>query len=279
MFQYAIGRNLALKYNSELILDLKDYEKNNKHKFSLLSFPIKAQIKSTNVIKYLFLFPQIQNPLFLKTLKFFRWFLRKNVYFEKSLNFDDSVFTIKPDLYINGYFQSEKYFKNIGSIIKNEFQFEVGKSEYEKKILGISNLKNSVALHIRRGDYVNNNVHGVTSFDYFVRALIFLESKLVDALNICVFSDDANWTKNNIHFDNRFNVFFSENNKKALPHIDLMLMSKFNHQIITNSTFSWWSAWLNSNESKIVIAPKIWFLDSDLQNQSFDLIPSDWIRI
>jgi hypothetical protein len=279
MFQYAVGRNLALKNNAVLILDLKDYEKNNKHFFSLLSFPVVAKTNYSDNYAFKFLFPEIQNKIFSILLKMFRFLFKKNVFIENELFFDNSIFKLKPDLYVSGYFQSERYFEDISNVIKNDFKAELGNSYYEKYILDIAKRNNSIALHVRRGDYLNTNVHGVTTVDYFFSALNYFEEVLNGSLNVCVFSDDVLWAKNNLLFPKSVFIYFADDSGLSLPHIDLILMSKFKHQIISNSTFSWWSAWLNSNKSKIVIAPKIWFLDSDLQNQSFDLVPYNWVRI
>lgn len=279
MFQYAIGRKLSIKYNAMLILDLKDYDKNNKHFFSLLSFPVEAKINYSVNYTFKFLFPEIQTKILSILLKMFRFIFRKNVFIEDKLFFDNSIFKLKPDLYVSGYFQSERYFEDISNVIKNDFRAELGNSYYEKYILDIAERNNSIALHVRRGDYLNTNVHGVTTVDYFFRALNYFEEVLNGSLNVCVFSDDVLWAKNNLLFPKSVIIYFADDSGLSLPHIDLILMSKFKHQIISNSTFSWWSAWLNSNKSKIVIAPKIWFLDYHLQNQSFDLVPNNWIRI
>lgn len=279
MFQYAVGRNLSIKNNAMLILDLKDYDKNNKHFFSLLSFPVEAKINYSSKYLLKFFFPENQSKIFSILFKIFRLLFNKNVFIEDKLFFDNSIFKLKPDLYVSGYFQSERYFEDITNVIKNDFNVEVGNLYYEKNILEIAERNNSIALHVRRGDYLNTNVHGVTTVDYFFRALNYFEEILNGSLNVCVFSDDVLWAKNNLLFPKSVFIYFADDSSLSLPHIDLILMSKFKHQIISNSTFSWWSAWLNSNKSKIVIAPKIWFLDNDLQNQSFDLVPDNWIRI
>ena len=134
----------------------------------------------------------------------------------------------------------------------------------KKKING-----KSISLHVRRTDYVTSNgFHPVQTVEYYNKAIETIGS--YD--QILVFSDDINWCKENLNYDN---VLFVENQDNLE---DMWLMSLCDHNIIANSSFSWWGAWLNQNKDKIVIAPKNWF-GSQSNLNDLDIIPNNWVKI
>jgi hypothetical protein len=137
---------------------------------------------------------------------------------------------------------------------------------------------NSVSLHVRRGDYVANlkvaAIHGLCSKEYYASAIKFI-SKKVERPHFFVFSDDINWVENN--FKINYPCTYINQNFSNESYNDLRLMSLCQHNIIANSSFSWWGAWLNCNSEKIVIAPKKWFANSD--KRCDDLIPEKWVRL
>lgn len=168
-----------------------------------------------------------------------------NKYTEPKFNYSEIPY--KSDMIIDGYFQSEKYFinhrKQIIQLFKNESIIDTIYNKYSDI------LKNSVSVHIRRGDYVNlQKIHPVQDISYYQKSFDFLNPE-----NILIFSDDITWCKNNFKSEK---IFFIENQK---DYEDIYLMSLCNNNIIANSTFSWWGAWLNENENKKVFAPKKWF--------------------
>lgn len=198
---------------------------------------------------------------------------------EKSLLFDDSFFNIKDNCYIDGYFQSEKYFKHIRDILLEQFTIKTDISDYTKKmkeyILGSTS---SCSVHIRRGDFINTSnlkIHGSCSLEYYKRAIRHLE-KNKENMNYFIFSDDIKWCKENLQIEN---ARYIDGKEKRLPHEDIYLMSLCQNNIIANSSFSWWGAWLNQNEEKVVIAPKRWFADEKLESESKDIVCDDWIRV
>ncbi len=152
----------------------------------------------------------------------------------------------------------------------------------DNKNLEIENLiksVNSVSLHIRRTDFKNtksNTTHGICSLEYYGEAVKFISNKLVDP-HFFVFSDDINWAKENLNLP--YKLTFISGNSGDKSYIDMQLMSVCKHNIIANSSFSWWGAWLNSNMNKIVIAPRMWFFNKELNIQTNDLIPDEWIRM
>ena len=131
--------------------------------------------------------------------------------------------------------------------------------------------QNSVSIHVRRGDYLkhkNLQTHGLCSLDYYKKAIDYLLDQKSN-LNFFVFSDDLEWCKNN--FDFVQNIFYCEGS----PIEDFILMSSCKYNIIANSSFSWWSAFLNQNQNKIIIYPNNWFVNNDLKIYT----PEDWIMI
>lgn len=175
--------------------------------------------------------------------------------------FSYSPIPYKENLTLNGYFQSEKYFKNNRSEILKLFNIlDVDKTYIENKYSSI--LKNSVSVHVRRGDYLYYpNVHPTQSNDYYNKAL-----QTINPDNILIFSDDLNWCKNNFktgHFIHEDDV------------ISLYLMSYCTNNIICNSSFSWWGAWLNQKDNKKVIAPTSWFGKNGPQDYQ-DIYCQDW---
>jgi hypothetical protein len=131
----------------------------------------------------------------------------------------------------------------------------------------------SIAIHIRRGDYFSDKRskkdHGILGLDYFENALRFL-TKQIESPVLFVFSDDIDWVKENFKSDIPKHYV---DNSFGGPEVSIHLMTKCNHNIISNSSFSWWGAWLNPNPNKIVVAPKLWFRD---RPTSTDLVPEDW---
>jgi len=204
--------------------------------------------------------------------------LSDNSYKESHFNFDDKVYNKTENIYFEGYWQSEKYFLNYREDLLEEFtlkkELHPKSKEYENKIREVQ----SVSLHIRRGDYVTNthtnSVHGTCSLQYYRDAVKEIEIKVEDP-HFFIFSDDLAWVKENLDFID--NVAFVELDKEIPDHEEMVLMSLCKHNIIANSSFSWWSAWLNQNDKKIVIAPKKWFNDQTINTE--DLIPNTWIKI
>lgn len=199
-----------------------------------------------------------------------------------NLSYKSNVFIKEPhpEIYYSGCWQSELYFKKYKNEILDKFEF-VDKLdvENEKVALCIKN-SNSVSVHIRRGDYINNpfykNILGeVCDNEYYHEAIKIIESK-DNNLEYYVFSDDIEWVKNNIVALKDKKVIYVNWNKAEKSYIDMQLMSLCKHNIIANSTFSWWGAWLNQNDNKIVIGPKKWFKSKKKNN---DIIPSNWLKI
>jgi hypothetical protein len=185
---------------------------------------------------------------------------------------------LQAPVYLDGYWQSERYFSDIAGVLRQEFTAEAPLDrENEALAAGIAAV-NAVSLHVRRGDYVDdpttNRFHGICAPDYYQRAVDFVASR-VEAPRLFVFSDDLQWTRANLRFS--VPMTFVDANPPDCGYRDMRLMTRCRHHIVANSSFSWWGAWLNPSREKIVVAPCRWFGAS--RNDTSDLIPPNWVRL
>lgn len=280
LFQYALGRNIAYLNNTILKLDIRGYFNQNSidtpRKFGLDHFQTKKEIASDLDIKKI-CSNGIDNSILQSIKGLFTHSNPPNYFQEKTPNFDPSVLSIPDNSYLNGYWGSEKYFKNIESIIREDLKIKtplIDKNlKYSEKIASCE----SVSLHIRRGDYVNNpktqEFHGNCTLQYYYDAVNLLTSKIENP-HFFVFSDDCAWAKHNLKLD--FPIFFIDFNGEENDFEDLRLMSLCKSHIIANSTFSWWGAWLSTNNSKIIICPKRWLNKPEVFP---NIYPDSWIRL
>lgn len=169
------------------------------------------------------------------------------------------------DIEIEGYFQSEKYFNHCRQDILDAFQFPYKKAD------------GFVSLHVRRGDYLKYpDKHPVITYDYISAAVKYFMERGYNSFVVC--SDDIAWCRHNLKPLELFGAVFTYSTEKEAIN-DLILMSCCEHNIIANSSFSWWSAWVNQNPEKIVIAPEIWFGEGNSHLSTKDLIPESWIKL
>jgi hypothetical protein len=191
---------------------------------------------------------------------------------ERFFHFDEDLFCLCPDhVSLQGYFQTEKYFKHIEAEIRQDFVFKNEILSPCKEM--ISSVDDPIALHVRRTDYViNSDNHPPCPIEYYQSALQHFD---VDR-NVIVFSDDPIWcNQQELFSDDRFLISENKDNR-----IDLCLMSLCSDFIIANSSYSWWGAWLSTNKNKKVIAPAQWFGTGYTKDHNTkDLIPDDWTRI
>lgn len=274
MFQYACGRALSLRNgDSELLLDTTGLERANQvgdiyRPYSLSHFNVVADPADLATIQ------KIKYPLGLisKAWRFFKFKILRQF----NVRFNSRIFEIKGSVYLDGYWQTEKYFEDFKDEIRKDFEFKDQLGIYaQQKLDEILRDDDSVSVHFRRGDYVNNANHDTNNQDYYSRAIIQIK-ELKGQVNFYVFSDDIEWVKNNVEFLKNANFVSSPEIK---DYEELYLMSKCKNHIIANSTFSWWGAWLNSNSNKIVIAPKKWVNGKENETKFADIIPSGWIRL
>jgi hypothetical protein len=274
MFQYAAGKYLATRLDTELKLNLNWFESNTKgtsRNFMLDKLCVDFQSINHNEIAQ-FRPTSLTGKVFLKARKLFG-----NISFltEYQLNpYNHEFDTCNKNVYLQGYWQSEKYFLPIRELLIKEFQPKLV-SEQAKEYLRKINSSNSLALHVRRGDYVSNqksnNYHGICEISYYQSAYKLAREKQ-NIESTFIFSDDIKWCEMNLDFIS--NTIFI---KKCLEEEDIFLMSKCNHHIIANSSFSWWGAWLCENPNQTVIAPEKWFGNVNIDTK--DLYPDHWIKL
>jgi len=279
MFQFAAAQALALNLNSPLLLDtsyFSIYQTNREFelfKVFITDFKLAKKEDLKKILGWTSIFHQ---QSFLRRL-YKKIPFSKHWIVEPQINYWKEFSNLQSDCLLDGNWQSEKYFKHHGDIIRNSFQFN--KSNFTNNdLLNKIRENNSVSIHIRRGDYVTNKTtfqyHGICDENYYLDAIKEIK-KNVKNPKFYVFSDDISAAKK-ILTQQLSSCYFVENNSPTNNHFDMMLMSQCKHNIIANSTFSWWGAWLNTNPKKKVIAPKKWFARNlcDL-----DLIPEEWLRI
>ncbi len=280
LFQYAAARKLANKHSTELKLDVSGFETYKLHKYSLSHFNIQENFASEGEINALT--GQRKEGTI---TRIFRRALHKpaklpatHIKEKNPFHFDPEILNLPDGVYLEGYWQSEKYFSDIESIVRKELTVKTPLSGKDKELAKQMDSCDSVSIHIRRGDYVTNPhtsmVHGTSDLDYYNRCIRSIAESVKNP-HFFVFSDDPEWVRDNLNPP--YPTTFVDHNGADRNHEDLRLMSQCKHNIIANSTFSWWGAWLNSNPEKVVLAPKLWFRSDKYNNK--DLIPDRWIKI
>ncbi|MDU6855739.1 MAG: alpha-1,2-fucosyltransferase [Clostridiales bacterium] len=282
MFQYALYEKLKRCYGKDEVRlhigRFKEIRDNNGYELERV-FSVKEGEDFSPIVMQLIddkmdLFTRVRRKLF--------GFKRSYFMEGEDLSFKKNILSLKldKDIYLRGLWQSEYYFKDIRQELLNIFEFESIEDDENKRILDLMRKSNSVSIHIRRGDYINNSIYqemlgGVCDTNYYNQAIAKIE-EIIDAPHFFVFSDDINWARESLPILRQHMVEYIDWNKGLKSHIDMQLMSCCKNNIIANSTFSWWGAWLNQNENKVVIAPKIWFKTKKVNR---DIIPKEWIKI
>lgn len=201
--------------------------------------------------------------------------IKKNYEEELSLfSFDPTFLENAESAYYWGYWQNELYFKDIADDLRKDLEFKNPLTERNQDLQSLICKQNSVSIHVRRGDYIENSLlGGLCGKEYYQKAIDYINLH-VETPTFFIFSDDIAWCTENL---NLTNSSFISWNKGLTSYVDMQLMSCCKHQIIANSSFSWWGAWLNSNPKKIVIGPKKWTNDSNHSTQM--LFPDNWIKL
>ncbi|MBA7517201.1 O-antigen biosynthesis glycosyltransferase WbnK [subsurface metagenome] len=281
LFMYAAGRRLAQKHNTILKLDISGYS----YVEPSLEYN-RYKLKHFNIIEGIATSEEIENirggkSRLNKTLgkylpKRMLPALKVSYVRERKTQFDPDILNLPDDIYLEGYWQSEKYFMDIREILLNEITLKKGSDGMDNIIEEINEV-NSVAIHVRRENFVTdpevNRILGAMDLDYYQRCMEYFVNS-INSPRFYVFTDDIGWAESNINSD--YPVRIVSNPNKFKDYEEQYLMSLCKHQIIPNSTFSWWGAWLNRNPDKIICAPKMWYRSSS--RSSKDLIPKEWKR-
>ncbi|MBK9328469.1 MAG: alpha-1,2-fucosyltransferase [Sphingobacteriales bacterium] len=275
LFQYAAGRHLAHLNNADLYLDISKLNLSGEGrplwKYELGSFNVKCSLADERMLHD---FHGTGFSVKERVITQLISFGKNKKYTSNQYGFDTHFLELKGNYYVRGYFLSEKYFKEIADIIRDEITIKQDFKPMDDRL--ISQIKNSksIAIHIRRGDYIRNlssmDAHGLCSKDYYTKAIEWIKSELGEEVHFYLFTDDEAWVRKEMIWDINSTLI---SNKSTVE--DFYLMSLCKHNIIANSTFSWWSAWLNTNPDKIVIIPKHW--TTNVKTEEIDLIPKRWI--
>jgi len=272
LFQYAAGRSLADRLGVDLVLDDRYVVRKSQHTGLVLNaFNIRARLMTT-----------LERQFFSeRKIRLARWFKKLirplgKVFWETQYNYDPSIDATPVGQLLIGFWQSEEYMYDLHQL-RLDLELKAPLSLAAQKVSEVIDTVESVALHVRRGDYLKDQKtiarHGVCSQSYYQSAidLVLAEKPMAKFL---VFSDDPQWVKVHLQLPPQC-TYVSKASITAQE--DLVLISRCKHQIIANSTFSWWGAWLNNSCDKIVVCPTPWFDDSRIATQ--DLLPANWHQL
>ncbi|HZY80896.1 MAG TPA: alpha-1,2-fucosyltransferase [Cyclobacteriaceae bacterium] len=282
LFQFAAGYSLALHKGVELKSDLYTYIKHPLRKYELKHFNIELPEASRDEVH------RFTGSNFLV-----RYLNKKNNYFncpavfaQPHYHFYEDFFSLPAPLYLSGYWQSEKYFSNVAGPIRKLITPSATLDAKNKDLVASMGDVESVAIHIRRTDYNPSSFFQPMGLDYYQRALNTIQQKIANP-RYYIFSDDISWSRQQLK--DLPGAVFIDHNKGDDSFKDLLVMSSCRHQVIANSTFSWWAAWLNDYPGKTVIAPQTWFHNTWVTKKepvypcrfynTKDLVPSSWIRL
>lgn len=280
MFQYAFAKSVAHFYKTSFLLDtdfLLDRDRNTHGKgpnfvfrdLDLTIFNAQLPLAKKNIEQdYLTSKKNIRELLHLDN--------KKKHYWEHHFAFNKEVYIKNGNTYFFGYWQSEKYFANVASEIRADFTLKHPVLKSSLQLYNYIASKNAVCINFRRTDFLNNAL-GVTSMEYYQKAMDYINHRVEDPYYF-VFSDDIAWCQQNFFINKPFSIIDHSHKGEKFGNY-LLLMQSCKHFIIPNSSFAWWAAWLCTYPSKIVTAPDIWFADKKRNEATTDLIPAKWVRL
>ena len=266
MFQYAAARALAVRLDTQVILDARGAVKRGEG--------VLTRVFDLPVAEPAGLPPAKHESL----LRYAAWrYLGREPAFhrEQGLGYNRQIKQWSDNIYLHGYWQSERYFHHIEPTIRQDFTFPDFASHQNAEMADRIAQELSISLHVRRGDYLTLGAHVLCDQAYYEAALTAVLDGLAGNPTVYVFSDDPGWAKDNLPLPcDKVVVDF---NGSETDYEDMRLMSLCQYNIIGNSSFSWWAAWLNSNAAKRVAGPAKWFGDPKLSNP--DILPPEWFSI
>ena len=268
LFQYAAGRALADRLGTELALDRRYVSAVPGRPDGLGHFRAARFTEAP-------LPPHKSKPLrYLAWRKFGR---APRFQRETALGFNPGFAAFGDSTYLHGYWQSERYFAPIAEALRADLRFTTPLNDANMAMAEQITSAPALSLHVRRGDYVALGPHNDVGLPYYAAALdhVLAKTKAQTKPHVFVFSNDPQWVAQNLPLPAAHTIV--DINSENDGAFDLHLMSLCDHNIIANSTFSWWAAWLNANPDKTVVAPRQWFAPSARQNP--DICPAGWTRL
>ena len=271
MFQFAMGRAMAIRSQSSLLLDTRYFDSAPSVTFRLDHFNV-GQAVATGRLP-----PQRKE----ERLRYLLWRglkLPPHRVKESALSFDATMLMPRTNVWLDGYWQSERYFADCIETIRKDLRIVTPPSQENANQLAEIAACPAISLHVRRGDYLlpqNQALFAACSKEYYTKAVDLMASKMTEEPVIYVFSDDPDWACDNLALP--FEKRVMGHNGRDAEYEDMRLMSACRNHIIANSSFSWWGAWLNPSPDKIVIGPASWFADPSVSNP--DILPESWLPL
>lgn len=270
LFQYAAGRALADRLGVELALDRRYVGRTGQPRADAF-----AHFRNARFTEACRLPPAKMDGL----LRYGLWRLfGRNPRFhrEAGLGFNPRFFDLPDNTYLHGYWQSPRYFGRSDARLRDDLAMTTPLDAANADMAArIAAAPVSVSVHVRRGDYVGDGAFAACTPGYYRTAIDHVAGRVGQAPTCFVFSNDPGWARENLSLGHE-TVVVDLNDENA-GHFDMHLQSLCDHNIIANSTFSWWGAWLNATPGRIVVAPKAWFGPGKPGNP--DLCPPDWLRL
>lgn len=279
MFQYAAARTISQRTRQDLLLDLSDFSNYSLHQGFELDrvFDLNVEVASRKDVQSLLEWQGGSLARKILRRSAFSWLRRTEFLVEPYFDYWPAIEGVAKDCYLMGYWQSEKYFGANPQTVRDDFKFRQDLSGENSRLAEEIRNTQSVSLHIRRGDYASDpktrKVVSLCSLDYYRKAIEYVATR-TDNPSFYVFSDDMKWVRENLPI--RFPCTYVEHNRQEESYRDMQLMSLCRNNVIANSTFSWWGAWLNSRPDKVVVAPRRWFTRG---SSGGDLIPASWVTV
>ena len=280
-FQYSLGRHLCEIHKTELKIDILGFESYKLHKYSLWPFNIQENFASPEEVAALGgqkggIAERVVKEVLrkLELVKPPPTYIRE----KKLFHFDADILNLPDGVYLHGSWQNEKYFADIAEILHREFTVKTSPAGRDSELAEQMASSESVSISIRRADYVTdrhtNQILGTCDLDYYSRCVEHI-TQTVKNPHFFIFGDDPQWARDNLKLP--YPTTFVDHNAADKNYEDLRLLSQCKHNIIANSSFSWWGAWLNQNPDKTVLAPKRWLKSDDYDPK--DLVPDNWIKV
>ncbi len=274
MFQYAFYKALKQQFK-QVKADIHEFDKYTLHNGFELEEIFPVQLKYASLLEISLLdhrnrawkYRKLRKLLFMKGEYYEEW----PFFSYKASLFSDHA----PKLYW-GYWQHHRYVDRVADQLRKEFVFPCLRPSKNLDLLkALEREGNSVAIHVRRGDYLKDAyLGGLVNLAYFEHGISYMKERLGHP-RFYIFSDDMAWCKENLPLGK--DATFVDWNKGVESYRDMQLISQCKHAIISNSSFSWWGAWLNQHPDKIIIVPKIWMRSADIPNTA-QMHPENWIK-
>lgn len=280
MFQYAAARRLALVHGLPLKLDISWYARWPDRVYALHPLNIAEAFATPDELREITGSEKRGiGALVFRLRRRFKIRYEWTWIHERGLSpVDRRVFEPRARVYLDGYWQSEQYFSDVGDTIRREFTSKAPLDASNREIAQQIAATDSVSVHVRRGDYVADPraslVRSVCTPDYYRRCVARIAERLANP-HLFLFSDDPQWVADNLRFELP-TVLVSRHPSRG-DCDELRLMSACRHHIIANSSFSWWGAWLQPRDDKLVLAPRRWM--NDPRADDHDVVPAGWIRV